>query len=160
MLSPCPDPDLAVFYEDLPILLYVFSYGYSLKVLTCFSLSISWVCKIKSFQGVWNHPGPLSEKSAKGWPQKLSSESYNFCYCFYGFSNMSSLLEQSSVPCASQTGGHMSIQLELILHCCALSTADCALLIPGLWPCALWPELSQKVSCLHPLNLGLLRCHM
>jgi len=66
MLTPCPDPDLAVLYEDLPILEYVFGYGISLKVLTCFSLFISRVCKIKSFSGSSELPQTPFRQKCKG----------------------------------------------------------------------------------------------
>ena len=61
MLTPCPDPDLAVFYEGLPVLRYVYCF---FCFLSCFDCNFSFffsciytplfnsrVCDIKSFSG-------------------------------------------------------------------------------------------------------------
>jgi len=68
MLMPCPDPTLAEYYEDLPILPYVFSFDFCLS--TCLSfvyLSVMYVRSSPS-QGVLTLSGHNLSQSADVWP--------------------------------------------------------------------------------------------
>jgi hypothetical protein len=113
MLTPCPDPDLAIFYEGLPVLRYVYCF---FCFLSCFDCNFSFFflvsihpcltveCAISShFLGVRNRPGHLLRQCVKVWRLKLSSESSHVC-SYLVFSDTGSLQGLFSEHCVSRNG--------------------------------------------------------
>lgn len=157
MLTPCPDPDLAVLYENLPVLPYVcichFLHCFWTRLYLC--LFTSQVCDIKSFTGCSESPRTSFAEKCEG----LAPETTRFVHPLFIIIIMVPLTHvalsgRSSEHYISQIGASTSTPLGLIPGCCMLSTNDCVSPIPGLWPCVLWLELSLRVSWSHLPMLG------
>lgn len=108
MLTPCPDPALAEYYEGLPTLPYVFGFDFVSQNIYLLFI-IRRVCEVKSFSGSSDSlRTTFEEKCGRLAPDTRRLVVILFVIVFrIILSNTSSVPGWSLKPCGSQDVDHM-----------------------------------------------------